>query len=136
MTAVRFCVFVLFLSLGGAGPAGAIIGDDLTALRTEYGPAKQVGGQMLFRHQGYSIAVYFDGDRSGMEIFVRDGSDPKKPDLTTADVDAILALESGGAPWNPVQSHSGQPTWLSADGKLVARFNPSEKILAILVNSK
>lgn len=91
---------------------------------------------MLFKHDGYSIAVYFDGTRSGMEIFVRDGSIPTKPDMTQADVDAVLTLEGAGQAWHPVQTHSGQPTWMRADGKLIARFNPTEKILAVMENAK
>jgi hypothetical protein len=116
--------------------AHGVIGDDLPALRAVYGSAKQVGGQMLFRHDGYSIAVYFDGLRSAMEIFVRDGSIPAKKEITQADIDAILALEGGGMPWHSIQTHSGEPTWLSADGKLIARFNSSEKIVAVMENAK
>jgi hypothetical protein len=116
--------------------AHAAIGDDLAALRAAYGSAKQVGGQMLFRHDGYSIAVYFDGLHSAMEIFVRDGSIPAKPDISQADIDAILALEGAGRPWHSVQTHSGEPTWISADGKLIARFNPGEKIVAVMENAK
>jgi hypothetical protein len=120
-------------------PACATIGDDLATLRAAYGSAKQVGGQMLFRHGGFSIAVYFDGTRSAMEIFVPDDTPAQKnpkTDFTQKDVDEILALEGGGRPWNSIQTHSGEPTWLTADGKLIARFNPSEKTLAILINSK
>jgi hypothetical protein len=135
MAAARF--FLLAVLAGGVGhPLRAAIGDDLSTLRGTYGSAKEVGGQMLFRHDGYSIAVYFDGTRSGMEIFVRDGSDPKKTEITSKDIDSILALEGQGQPWNPVQTRSGEPTWLRADGKVIARFNSSEKILAVLVNAK
>jgi hypothetical protein len=122
----------LFLAPG----ARAAIGDDLSQLRAAYGSASAVGNQMLFKHDGYSIAVYFDNTRSAMEIFVRDGSVPTKTDITRDDIDSILKLEGAGQPWNPIQTHSGEPTWLRADGKLIARFNPSEKILAIMENSK
>jgi hypothetical protein len=129
----------LLLVLGlliSVAPARAVIGDDLTTLRATYGSASQVGNQMLFQHDGYSIAVYFDGTRSGMEIFVRDGSKADKQDITSADIDAILVLEGAGQPWHPIQVRSGEPTWLRADGKLIARFNPTEKILAVIANSK
>jgi hypothetical protein len=129
-------ILVALALLGLAGSARAAIGDDITQLRAAYGSASEVGNQMLFKHDGYSIAVYFDNTRSAMEIFVRDGSKPDKPDITQADIDAILVLEGAGQPWNPIQTHSGEPTWLRADRKLIARFNPSEKILAIIVNSK
>lgn len=126
-------VFLLLLS---AAEVRATIGDDLTQLRANYGSASQVGNQMLFKHGGYSIAVYFDNTRSAMEIFVPDGSKPDKTDFKQADIDAILVLEGEGQAWNPVQTRSGEPTWLRADHKLIARFNPTEKILAIIINSK
>jgi hypothetical protein len=129
-------VFLALLFLIPFTRAHALIGDDLGQLRAAYGSASAVGGQMIFKHDGYSIAVYFDGTRSGMEIFVRDGSIPGKTDITQADIDAILVLEGQGQSWNPVQVHSGQPTWLRADRKIIARFNPTEKILAIIVNAK
>jgi hypothetical protein len=135
MTPARFLLLGV-LAGAIALPVRAAIGDDLATLRAAYGSAKEVGGQMLFRHDGYSIAVYFDNTRSGMEIFVRDGSDPKKTEITSKDIDSILTLEGQGQPWNPVQTRSGEPTWLRADGKVIARFNASEKILAVLVNSK
>ena len=119
-----------------AHPARAAIGDDITQLRAAYGSASEVGNQMLFKHDGYSIAVYFDNTRSAMEIFVRDGSIPTKTDITQADIDAILVLEGGGQTWSSISTHSGEPTWLRADRKLIARFNSSEKILAVIVNSK
>lgn len=122
--------------LGSAAPARAVIGDDLTTLRATYGSASQVGNQMLFQHDGYSIAVYFDGTRSGMEIFVRDGSKAGKEDITQDDIDAILVLEGAGQPWHSIQVRSGEPTWLRADGKLIARFNSNEKILAVMANAK
>jgi hypothetical protein len=71
-----------------------------------------------------------------MEIFVGDDSPPTPHDLTQQDVDKILALEGAGQAWNPVTTHSGQPTWLRADGKVIARFNPTEKILSVIENAK
>jgi hypothetical protein len=130
--AARFLALMIFLGLAML-PSRAAIGDDLPTLRAAYGSAKQVGDQMLFHHGNYDVAVYFDGARSGMEIFTPAEG---KSDFPQKDVDALLALEGAGQPWNPVQTHSGEPTWLSADGRLIARFNPSEKILAVLVNSK
>jgi hypothetical protein len=120
--------------------ANANIGDDLSQLRARYGSAKQVGGQMLFQHDGYSICVYFDDVHSAMEVFVRDGSKPDKTDITQADIDQILAAESDGFPWAQAKSQTGKPTWLRADGKLIARLatgeNPGDKFLTIMVNAK
>jgi hypothetical protein len=131
---MRAC-FLFCLLLAGFLPetARAAIGDDLPTLRAAYGSAKEVGGQMLFRHDGFSIAVYFDGTRSAMEIFALDEDKPTRTDFTDADIQAILAQEAPGK-WSPIQTHSGEPTWLSLGGKLIARFNANEKILAILVN--
>jgi hypothetical protein len=131
----RNFLFAILL-LAATVRAHAAIGDDLTKLRSAYGSAQQVGGQMLFKFSGYSIAVYFDGTRSAMEIFVGDDSTPTPHDLTQSDIDKILVLEGGGQTWNPVTTHSGQPTWLRADGKVIARFNPTEKILSVIENAK
>jgi hypothetical protein len=94
---------------------------------------------MLFQHDGYSIAVYFDGSHSAMEVFVRDGSIPDKVDITQDDIDKILIAE-GGRYWDSVQSNSGKPTWVSADHKLIARLtvgsDPSDKFLTVMENSK
>jgi hypothetical protein len=124
------------LLAGGSSPLPAAIGDDLPTLRASFGSAKAVGNQMLFSHGGYSIAVYFDGDRAAMEIFTPDGSVPSKTDITQKDIDDILSTEGAGQSWNQVQTHSGEPTWLRADQKLIARFNPSEKILVVMENSR
>jgi hypothetical protein len=133
---IRLSYLVLmFLAGFPPAPARAAIGDDLPALRTAYGSAKEVGGQMLFRHGGFDIAVYFDGARSAMEIFALAANQPDKTDFTQKDIDGILAQEGQGQPWNQVQTRSGEPTWVRADGKLIARFNANEKILAILVNA-
>ncbi len=121
-------------------PARANIGDDLGELRGRYGGAKNVGGGMLFQHDGYSICVYFDGSHSAMEVFTRDGSKPDKTDISQADVDAILAAEAVGQTWNPIQTSSGKKTWLSANGKVIARLSvddkTNEKTLMIMVNEK
>jgi hypothetical protein len=122
--------------LSAAAVCHGAIGDNLTKLRAVYGSATKVGNQMLFQHDGYSVAVYFDGAYSAMEIFVRDGSKPDKTDISRADIDQILLLEGAGQPWNEVRTSRGEPTWLRADGKLIARFNQNEKILAVMENSK
>jgi hypothetical protein len=134
---MRVSYFVLlFLAGFASATARAAIGDDLPALRTAYGSAKEVGGQMLFRHGGFDIAVYFDGTRSAMEIFALIGNQPDKTDFTQKDIDGILAQEGQGQPWNPVQTRSGEPTWVRADGKLIARFNANDKILVVLINAQ
>jgi hypothetical protein len=133
---MRALYLVLILAaIFASATTRAAIGDDLPALRTAYGSAKEVGGQMLFRHDGFDIAVYFDGARSAMEIFALAGNQPDKTDFTQKDIDAILAREGQGQPWHTIQTRSAEPTWLRADGKLIARFNATEKILAVLVNT-
>jgi len=122
------------------GVAHANIGEDLAQLRKRYGSAKDMAGQMLFQHDGYSICVYFDGTVSAMEVFVRDGSLPDKTDISQADIDIILADQGEGHPWNQVQSHTGKATWVRSDGKLIARLStgdqPDEKYLTIMLNAK
>ena len=126
----------VWFAVSGTTAVHGAVGDDMVKLRAVYGSASKVGGQMLFQHDGYSVAVYFDGAYSAMEIFVRDGSKPDKTDISQADIDEILLLEGAGQPWSEVRTSRGEPTWLRADGKLIARFNPSEKIVAVMTNSK
>ncbi len=125
--------------------AKANIGDDLPTLRQRYGSVQPVGGEALFQHDGYSICVYFDGAHAGMEVFCRDGSKKDKAgnvvtDITQDDIDAILAAEGEGLPWNQVTSHTGKPTWLRADRKLVVRISegttPGEKYVTVMLNEK
>lgn len=145
-----------------ACPALALanIGDTLPELRARYGSAKDMGGQMLFQVQivdgklvrlppsadqreGYSVTVYFDGDHSAMEVFTRNTSDPAKAEMSRDDIDKILAAESDGQSWNPVQVSTGKQTWLRLDNKLIARFSPNSSggvdgasVLVIMENSK
>jgi hypothetical protein len=121
--------------------ASAHIGDNLAQLREVYGATgKVVANTMIFQRNGYSICVYFDGDKSAMEIFTRDGSEKNKTDITQQDIDDILVLEGQGQGWSAVTSHSGKPTWLRADTKLIARLDrgatPEEKVLVVMVNEK
>ena len=120
--------------------AQANIGDDLNQLRGRFGSAKDMDGQMLFQHDGYSICVYFDGIHAAMEVFVRDGSKPDKTDITQDDIDQILTDEGNGQEWHSFQSSSGKQSWLRADGKLIARLSvgdtPQDKYLMVMVNEK
>jgi hypothetical protein len=123
--------------------AQANIGEDLTQLRARYGGAKEVGGQMLFDHGGLSITVYFDGDRSAMEIFTRNASRPDQPDLSKEDIDHILNASSEGKTWNQAQGSSGKPTWVRSDNKLIARLSENStgkaddaSVLIIMLNAK
>ncbi len=127
-------------------PARANIGDTMTELRQHYGSAKDMGGQMLFevrlkdgqivpargaadKENHFTITVYFDGVRSGMEVFTRNTSDPAKANMTPADISTILGALGNGIPWSPVQTASGKTTWVWGDKKgklpqLLARFDP------------
>jgi hypothetical protein len=140
--------------------AQANIGDDLGQLRARYGSAKDMGGQMLFEgrlvngqivpardsadaESHFTVAVYFDGDHSAMEVFTRNTSDPVKANMTQADIDTILAATNDGQTWNAVQVPSGKPTWVRSDNKLIARFSPNTSgkaddasVLVIMLNTK
>ena len=125
--------------------AQANIGEDLAHLRARYGSAQEEGNQILFQRNGYSICVYFDGARSAMEVFVRDGSKrlggkPGTTDFTEDDIEGVLAAESDGLTWTPVQTPSGKRTWVRSDNKLIARFTtgdtPEDKYLTIMLNAK
>ena len=154
--------FFLLAAITLAWPtaARANIGDDISQLRGRYGAAKQFANQMLFhvritddgvaamppsadQHEGYSLAVYFDGAHSAMEIFTRNTSDPEKMEISKQDIDHILASEGEGSSWNPVQVRSGKPTWIRADQKLIARFSSNASgesdeasVLVIMLNAK
>src|ERR1700733_12016705 len=126
----------------------ADIGDTLQELRHHYGSAKDMGGQMLFEVRlvegpivpardstntpdHFSIAVYFDGIHSAMEVFTRNTTDPTKSDLSSEDINAILAAVGNGVPWAPAVAPDGRQTWLwgetrDSPPKLLARFNPNK----------
>ena len=122
----------------------ANIGDTVEKLRGRYGSAKIVGNQMLFQHDGYSICVYFDGDKSGMEVYVRDGSIKDKTDITDEDIKALLSKESesGGTNWAWIEKPmvSGKRVFLRSDGKLIARLSDGDrggdKFFTIMLNTK
>jgi hypothetical protein len=140
--------------------AQANIGDTLPDLRSRYGSAKDMGGQMLFEVRlvdgqiraardsadtpdHLTVTVYFDGDHSAMEIFTRNTSDPVKADMSQADIDAILAATGDGLSWNAIQVPSGKPTWVRSDNKLIARFSANKSgkaddasVLVIMLNTK
>jgi hypothetical protein len=124
-------------------PGRANIGEDSHQLAARYGAGKIIAGQMVFVHDGYSISVYFDGEHSAMEIFTHNTSEQGKTDLTQKDIDNILAAESDGNAWNPIQVHSGKPTWMRSDEKLIARFSPNAtgkgddaSVLVIMLNGR
>jgi hypothetical protein len=124
ITARHFLLLGVLILLG-INCAQANIGEDLTQLRERYGKEKIIAGQWVFEHDGLSVTVYVDGDRSGMEIFTHNTSIPSKAELTQKDIDTILAAEGDGQIWNPVQVHSGKPTWVRTDGKVMARYSPN-----------
>ena len=145
--------------LAWPAPAQANIGDTLPELRARYGSAKDMGGQMLFEvrlvngqimpardsanaQDHFTITVYFDGDHSAMEVFTRNTSDPEKSDLSSKDIDTILAAASEGQTWDSIESKTGKPTWLRSDKKLIARFSSNTSgdasgasVLVVMVNS-
>jgi hypothetical protein len=140
--------------------ATANIGDTVKDLRARYGSAKDMGGQLLFEvrlangqltpardsadaESHFSIAVYFDGDVSAMEVFARNTSDPIKAELSQADINSILAVAGNGQPWHSIQVETGRTTWISDDKRLLARFSPNKSgktddasVLVIMLNSK
>jgi hypothetical protein len=131
----------LALLIGWTVHLHAHIGDDLTQLRHAYGATgKRAGNAVIFQKNGYSICIYFDQDRSAMEVFTRDGSVKDKTDITQEDIDAILALEGDGQSWNEVSSKSGKPTWLRSDNRLIARLSTGDttedKVFMVMVNEK
>jgi hypothetical protein len=154
--------FIMLGAVVWAWPAfaSANIGDTLDQLRERYGSAKDMGSQMLFEvrlvngqivpargstdaENHFTIAVYFDGDHSAMEVFARNTSDPVKANLTQQDIDTILAAANEGQTWNSVQVPTGRTTWMRSDNKLIARFSPNTSgkaddasVLVIMLNSK
>lgn len=128
-----------------ATAAQARIGDTLEQLRSIYGATgKRQGNAMIFQRNGYSICVYFDGTVSGMEIFTRDGSEKGKTEISDKDVKGILTMEGAGQGWSPVTSKSGEPTFLRADHRVIARLSDANdaesgapgKALVVMLNEK
>ena len=137
----------------------ANIGDTMAELRSRYGSAKDMGGQMLFEvrlvngqivpardtanaDDHLTISVYFDGVYSAMEVFTRNTSDPTKANLAQADVEAILAATNEGQEWHPIEVPTGRATWVRTDKKLIARFSPNKtgkaddaSVLVIMLNA-
>ena len=127
--------------------AHADIGDTMTELRARYGSAKDMSGQMLFEvrlkdgqlvpardapnpQEHFTITVYFDGDRSAMEVITRNTTDPVKANLSQDDIQQLLSATSNGMTWVPFQAHDGKPTWLRRQSRdnaqrLLARFEAS-----------
>lgn len=127
---------IRFLFLGLLLPAHGNIGDNLDQLRARYGSAMGQAAPYLFQHEGFSISVYFDGDHSAMEIFLRDNSLPDKKDFSGDDVTHLLKAEGDGQTWQQMATKNGHPLWLRDDHKIVATFNPDQKVLTVMVNSK
>jgi len=112
-------------------------------LAQRYGKYRIIAGQMVFEQGNLSITVYVDGDHSAMEVFTRNSTDPDKSELSQKDIEQILDAESDGKAWNPAQAHSGKPTWIRADNKIIARLNPNTTgkpedaaVLVIMLNTK
>ena len=138
--------------------ARANIGDSLTDLRARYGSAKDMDGQMLFEvrlrdgqiapargasdvENHLTITVYFDGGKSGMEIFTRNTSDPQKDNMSQDDINTILNAASDGLQWTPLAVSNGKPTWIRSDKRIIAKLNPKQSdspddasVLIIMVN--
>ncbi len=142
MKPAALLAFFAFLStLLPISTAQGHVGDTVAQLRDMYGAtAKEVGNTLIFQRNGYSISVLFDGDHAAMEMFTRDGSLKGKDDITPSDIDGILNMEGQGLTWDPIASKSGEPTWLRADRRLVARLTPGakpqEKVLVVMLNEK
>jgi hypothetical protein len=118
------------------------IGDNLAQLRQTYGATgKQAANTMIFQRNGYSICVYFDGDRSAMEIFTRDGSDKAHTTISPQDIEGILKLEGKGQGWSSmVGTKTGNMVWLRADRKLIAHLSPGatpkDAVFVVMENQK
>jgi hypothetical protein len=143
ITPARSLLLAVIIFLGWSVMAQANIGENEIQLIARYGKTKVIAGQLVFEHAGLSITVYFDGDHSAMEIFTRNTSDPDKADLSQDEITHILDAASEGKTWNPVQVHSGKPTWIRSDNKLIARLTPNStgkaddgSVLVIMVNAK
>ncbi len=130
------------LALLAVAPARANIGDDLAQLRQHYGSFKAVGGEALFVHGRFSVCVYFDGDKSAMEVFTPTSEDPKLNTFSSDEINALLSDQADGQTWSPAPSKTGKPTWLRSDQRLVARLSPAgskahdASVLVIMLNEK
>jgi hypothetical protein len=141
--------------------AQANIGDNVSQLRSHYGSINDMAGQLLFEvrlnddgqlvpARGSSntadhltVTVYLDGDRSAMEVFARNTSDPVKANLDPKDIDRILAATGEGQSWLAMQDSHGKATWLRSDKKVIAKFSPNQSgkmddasVLVVMVNEK
>lgn len=125
----RHSVLLLICSVAWIGllaASHAAIGDTHEDLFKRYGAGKEIGGQMLYQVDTFSLSVYFNKDVSSMDVYTRmpnvDGThDP----LSDADIEKLLKIESiANGSWYKVLSKTGQKTWRRTDGKVIARFTP------------
>jgi len=136
----------------------ANIGEDLVHLRARYGSVTYVGPQLLFEvrlNQGQiqpaagnpeehlTVTVYLDNDRSVMEVFTRNSSDPAKSEISPSDIDTILAAASDGQKWSSVEVSNGKQTWVREDKKILGRLSPNStgdpngaSVFIVMLNSK
>ena len=129
-------LLVGILALAGVNNLHACIGNDLSELRSSYGPAAQVVNAWLFCKDGLAIAVYLDGDKSAMEVFSRDPQLKDQGPLNSKDVDKILALEGANQSWTEAESAKGLPIWLRNDRKILARvsYADGKRVIVVMVN--
>lgn len=135
-TIAACCLAVAF----AAAEARATVGDDQEQLFKRYGKGKQLGGNVLLyklnqkEENGISVSIYFDGNRSSMEVFSR-GHDEKgnRIPLTQEDIELILAKNADGQRWQSYRARrSGRNMWRRTDGRMVAHHDSNEAALTMI----
>ncbi len=117
----------------GATAAQARIGDTKAKLADRYGAGKEIGEQVLYTADRYSVTVFFNAEgKAAMEIFgLRPSVDGKHPTFTDDDFQEFLHQEGQGKDWETL-SLKGAPTWRRSDNKVFARFIPNQQAFVVI----
>ncbi|MES2309845.1 MAG: hypothetical protein V4507_13395 [Verrucomicrobiota bacterium] len=103
----------------------ARVGETVEEIRSRHGAGKEVGAsQIVFTIDDFDVTISFEKNRSVMEIYTPHlGNDSQVREMKLSDVQKLLDLQGQGKSWiKSEEDAGGKALWLSADGKLYARF--------------
>jgi hypothetical protein len=132
---IRFMVGALILA-GAISLSYGRIGETRAEYHTQYGAGKEIGEQMLYSVGEFDLTVFFKESQSIMEIFAKRNTGTGVPEMTPAEKANLLDLNGKGQSWNQLTSKKNDETWRRTDGRVVARYNSSKKVMTFLATGK
>ncbi|MDE1170293.1 MAG: hypothetical protein PW734_03645 [Verrucomicrobium sp.] len=117
-----------------AASAQARVGDTRAQLADRWGAGKEIGEQVLYTADRYSVTVTFNAEgEAAMEIFgLRPDATGARPAITPDDCEEFLHQEGRGQPWRKLDLPGAGATWEREDGKVFARFIPGQQAFVVL----